>query len=69
MNLHARFHDLYGYLGFLIRLPLHLHHEHPYGLLLGGFILCEEPCGYCYDRGLAMPACEKCYTLTQGSQS
>ncbi len=62
-SLHYRLHDWYGYLGFLIHLPFHLHHKHPnsdYNIItLKGAIVCE--CEYTYDRGYYLMNCERCY--------
>ena len=63
-SLHYYLHDLYGYLGFFFRIPLHLHHKAPTDLLgkiftIRGALVCG--CGYVYDRGYYLMSCQKCY--------
>lgn len=61
-RLHFILHDWYGYLSFLLHLPLHFWHKQEVGsIVLGGFILCSEPCGYCYDRGYYGMKCLRCW--------
>ena len=51
-KLHYQLHDLYGYLGFLISIPFHFNHDKVCNIFtLRGAMVCEDPCGYCYDRG------------------
>lgn len=61
-KLHRKFHDLYGYIGFLIRVPFHIFHEQEIEGLFGlnGASICK--CGYFYDRGYYTIDCRKCYT-------
>lgn len=60
-NLHYILHDIVRYLGFYFRLPYHLIlHDQDYGFNRG-FILCVEPCGYCFDAGYAPMNCRRCY--------
>jgi len=61
-NLHTFLHDIYRHVVFLIRLPYHvIFHHQEYGHTVRGFILCDEPCGYCYDGGYACMNCHRCY--------
>lgn len=59
-RLHFILHDLYGYIGFIIRVPLHIFHgqeiEGAFGL--NGASYCK--CGYHYDRGYYLMDCMKC---------
>ncbi len=60
-NLHYNFHDFYRHLQFWIRLPYHLiFHKQEYGFNRH-FILCDEPCSYCFDAGYADMNCKRCY--------
>jgi len=62
-NLHYNLHEFYARLIFWIQLPYHLIcHKQPYGFVLTGFILCDEPCGYCFDLGYNPSMnCRRCY--------
>lgn len=59
-SLHSRLHDWYGYVGFLIRTPLHFFHEQEIENLFGfnGASICK--CGYFYDRGYYLLDCKYC---------
>lgn len=59
--LHFKFHRLWEYLSFWVRLPYHasIHHQE-YGYNIG-FIICD--CGYVVDLGVSYGQhCEGCYT-------
>lgn len=61
-RLHFILHDWYGYISFLSHLPFHFWHKQEVcSIVLRGFILCSEPCGYCYDRGYYCMKCKRCW--------
>ena len=64
-KIHFRLHDWYGYIVFLLHVPFHLHHKHPDDdcdiFTLKGAIVCEDSCGYFYDRGYYLMDCKRCY--------
>ena len=61
--LHFHWHNFYPFVLFLITLPYHvIFHKQEYGHTIKGFILCDDPCGFCYDKGLRYGMhCEDCY--------
>lgn len=66
---HLLLHSIYNRLIFLIQLPYHLiFHKQMYGFNRG-FVLCEEPCGYCYDAYYHQMGCEQCYCIITKQQS
>lgn len=64
-SLHYILHDWYGYLSFLLHAPFHLRHKHPDDdcdiFTWKGAIVCQDSCGYFYDRGYYLMNCKKCY--------
>ena len=60
-NIHVIIHRRIRQIGFLLRLPKHLiFHNQEYGWNWE-FILCDEPCGYCFDGFYDSLDCQKCY--------
>lgn len=61
MNFHAIIHRRIRQIRFLIGLPKHLiFHEQEFGWNWE-FVLCKEPCAYCFDGFYASLDCKKCY--------